>query len=250
MKEQNEQEKELRNALRKIYDDINIPDSTESWNSVQQRLKRRKKRLQWQRRMRIGIAVVIISFAFNLVYNMSIPTAYSHIATLIKKWQEDVVEFFHERPSHSDRNALTSSPPGNRELSSSSDMMHVDTLDEAQEIISFDLLTPYKIPKTFQLDAVRIFGVNEAQLEYVNMNGEVLNIIQRKIEGEPPDLKATMSADSGEYKDVYINGVAAILMIPIEGNMNLEWLTEERILVRISGQLSEDVIVNLADSMK
>ncbi|RXZ80528.1 hypothetical protein EBB07_18435 [Paenibacillaceae bacterium] len=256
MKEQHDQDDELRNALRKIHDRIEIPASTDSWQRVQKRLGKIKRRRLWQRRIKIGAAIAVVSFILNLTLNQSLPTAYSQIGTLLKKWKEDVVEFFHEQQEQNEANALTVSPPDHDNTDGGTGPMQIVTLEEAQAKVSFLLMIPSEIPKELHLDAVRIFGskdteqYNEAQLEYVNMNGEVLNIIQRKIEGQSADLKATMSAGAGEYKDIYIHGNAGILMIPIEGNLNMEWLTEDRILVRISGKLSEADLLTLASSLK
>jgi hypothetical protein len=255
-----QQEQELKTALQRIYKNIEIPDSTVSWIRIQAILKKRRRRKQWVRRLKISSMIVISSFILNLVFTMTVPTAYSHITGLFKKIKNDVIEFFHERPDQNNNNnskAKTSSPNENSEKASSKSGQMIEvTIEEARTKLSFHLLLPTYVPGSFQLDSVRIFSeteeeyYNNVQLEYVNENGEVLNIIQRRIEGETPGLKAEMAIGSGEYKDVIINGNAAILMTPIEGNTNVEWLTQDRILIRISGKLAGSDIIKFASSLK
>lgn len=251
-----QQDEELKSALRQIYDNIEIPDSMNSWLQVQKRLEKRKRILHWKRRMKIATSIVVVSFTLNLVINMSPITAYSHISGLFKRIQQDVIAFFHEKPDHHQSETKTP-PPSDRVTFSNSDSQMVEvTLEEAQSKVSFHLLVPTEIPEGFQMETIRLFSpngknyYNNVQFEYVNANNEVFNIIQQKIEGESAGIKVEMTTGSGEYKDVFINGHAAILMTPMEGNTNLEWLTDDRILVRISGRLGESEILKLGSSLK
>ncbi|WP_213528958.1 hypothetical protein [Paenibacillus cisolokensis] len=89
-----QQDEELKSALRQIYDNIEIPDSMNSWLQVQKRLEKRKRILHWKRRMKIATSIVVVSFTLNLMINMSPITAYSHISGLFKRIQQDVIAFF------------------------------------------------------------------------------------------------------------------------------------------------------------
>ncbi|MBU5445652.1 DUF4367 domain-containing protein [Paenibacillus sp. MSJ-34] len=249
------QNKELKKAMQRIHDNIEIPDSTPSWLKVQARLNKRKRRKQWKRRWKISGAIVVCSFLGSIVISTTTPTAYSQISSLLKRIQNQVIEFFHEEPEPNPFESKTTDMDDlkDKNIVSGTRMDEV-TLEDAQSKVSFHLLLPSTVPGSFELTSIRIFGSaegtwNHAQFEYTNDNGEILNIIQHEIDGKTSGLKVEMPLDAGEYKDIVINGNKAILLIPIEGNANLEWLTEDRIMVRISGKLSESDIINLAKSL-
>jgi len=252
------QDEELKQALQCIYDNIEIPNSTNSFLKVQARLHRRKRRMKWISRAKISVAILIGSFVVGLLLDTTPSTAYSQISSLFKVIQREVIEIFHESPSNQNRDMTKPSPPMDVDetVNRGSGQMIIVPLEEAKAMASFRLLIPSYVPESFQLETVRLFDTedkshyNHVLLEYANPDGELLNIIQREIEGESTGLKVEMAIDSGEHKDVFINENPAILMIPIEGNTNLEWLTKDRILIRISGKLSEPEIIRLATSLK
>lgn len=255
--EENElkQNEELKKAMQRIHDNIEIPDSTLSWLKVQAHLNKTKRRKQWKRRWKISAAIVICSFLGSILISITTPTAYSQISSLFKRIQNQVIEFFHEGPEPNPSESKTNHPDHHtgKNISSGNRMEEV-TLEEAQAKVSFPLLLPSEVPGSFELYTVRIFSssegnYNHAQLEYTNVDGEIFNIIQHEIDGRTSGLKAEMAINAGEYKDVVVNGNPAILLIPVEGNANLEWLIEDRIMIRISGSLSESDIISLAKSL-
>ena len=249
--DQFEKSDEVKKAVQRIYKDIEIPDSTISWLKVQKRLQKKKSRNLWIRRIRISSAIVAISFIVSLLVSETTPKVHSNISLLLKKMQEKVVEIFHESPDLPNHSGAKTSKP---EMRIGSGMLQV-TLDEAQNMLSFPLLLPTKVPSKFELDNIRIFSssegkYNNVQFEYTNARGEIINIIQHNVVGKTSGIKTEMDTNTGSYKDVDINGNKAILMSPIEGNKNLEWLTTDRILVRISSMLPETQIINIAKSLK
>lgn len=255
MVDEYKQDEELKKALKGIYENIEIPDSKPAWLKAQAQLNKRKRRKQWKRRMKISIAIVLCSFFGSVLFNSTTETAYSQISSLYKRIQNQVIEIFYEEPEQTQLGAKTSYPENNLETDMGISQMKEVTLDEAKTIVSFHLILPTKAPESFQLDTIRVFSssegiYNHVQLEYADARGDIINIIQHEIEGKTSGLKAEIAINAGEYKDVVINGNKAILMLPTEGNTNLEWLTENRIMVRISGRFSESDIINLAESLQ
>lgn len=253
MSEEYIQEEKLKKSLKRIYDNIEIPDNIESWTRVQTHLQKRKRWKRWNRRLRYIVAVFIGSLVLSYAMNMNVPDAYS-FSTLFKNIQETMIEFFHEWTKHDETNAKTAPPlEGRAEAGSGLQMIEV-TLEEAKAKVSFPIQLPTVLPENFELSRVRIFDSDRGQydnmqIEYTNPDGEIINIVQRHIKGKTDGLKAEMPMDAGEFKDVIINGILAVLLIPIEGNINLEWYTLERVLIRISGNVSEDEILILANSL-
>ncbi|WP_438349446.1 DUF4367 domain-containing protein [Paenibacillus sp. FA6] len=249
------QEEDLKKALQRIHYNIEIPDSTTSWMKVQKRLQKKKRRRQWKQRLKISAAIVAGSFIVSILVNTTTPTAYSQLASLFKRIQSDVVVIFHENPDQNPLGAKTVSPDDSKNGQASGGQMIETTLEEAIQIASFQLLVPSDIPQDFQMDIVRLFRSSEGefnniQMEYANTNGEIINIVERAIVGKAAAIKTEMALDSGNYKDVTIQGNAAILIIENEGNVSLEWLTQDRIRILITGSISEPDILKLANSLK
>lgn len=241
----------VKKALQRIYNNIEIPDSTSSWLKVQEQLQKKKSRKILSRRLKLYSAIVACSFIISLFVSETTPKVHSNISFLFKRIQEKVIEIFHESPDVPNQSkAKTSSP----ELNISRGMLEV-SLDEAQNMLSFPLLLSTKIPRKFELDNIRIFSssegeYNNVQMEYTNASGEIINILQHNVVGKTTGLKTEIDSTTGNFKDININGNKAILMSSVEGNKNLEWLTKDRILIRVSGMLSETEIIDLANSLK
>lgn len=240
--------------LQRIYHDIKIPSSRPSWEKVKIALEKKNLRNRRLRFLKFSSAIVISTIIFNIFVFFTTPYAYSQISTFFVKMQNDVIELFHERTPDDNSGAKTSVPDDHGDHVEIGKVLEV-TLEDAIEYVSFELMTPSYLPDKFQLRTVRIFessdnDFNNTQIEYTNNDGEIINIIQRAIPGKTDGLKAQIAIESGEYKNVYVNGHSAILMLPFEGNANLEWVTDSRVLIRISGKLNELEIMKLANSLK
>lgn len=258
-----EQDEVLKKALQHIYAKIEIPDSTESWERVQALLQRKKHRLKWGYRLKISSYILLGSLVLNAVLATTTPTTYSNIGALFIRIQQNMIQIFHEKPKEPDLSAAKTSPPPDypietQERATSGSMgslMFEVTMEEAIERVPY-LLIPTEIPDRFHLNRVRIFGQHEegpyenVHMEYLNDDGEVLHIIQHQILGETTGVVTSMNVDTGEYKGVTVNGKSAVLMVPTVGNIHMEWLTDERVLIRISGNLSESEIMSLAASLE
>src|SRR5690606_40734738 len=77
MDHDNRQDQALKEALKRIYEEIEIPDSTESWKRVEERLARRRSVRRWHQRLRYIAAVFVGSAVLTLAVNMKVPGAYS-----------------------------------------------------------------------------------------------------------------------------------------------------------------------------
>lgn len=250
------QDDELKTALQRIYQNIEVPDSSKSWSIVQRRLNKRyrfKKRMQ---NLKISVFIVICSLILNSALMMTLPTAHSQISGLVKKVADNFIEFFHKETKDPSSDKAKTPPPPDESMESNGNSGSVleTSLEEARARAPFKLLVPTYIPKKFELDTVRIFynaeEITNVHIKYANANGELISILQHQIEGESSHIKAVMAIGSGDYKDVLINGNQAILMIANKGNSILEWLTGEHVLIRISGNLTESELNKIATSFE
>lgn len=254
------QDQELKAALKRIYEEIEIPDYSESWSKVQARLDRRRR---WSsiRRIRYIASIVVGIFALSFILSTSLPSALS-LPSLLRNIQESVVVRFHEPDTaHTEPEPLTSAippppplPPIATAAQSSSSMVEVP-LQEARELTSFRLQIPAITPEGVELNRVRIFRNEEEEydhvhFEYIDSEGYILHVVQRQIRGVTDGLKTEVQIAAGEYKDVLIHGSPGVLVIPHEGSLHLEWLNEDRVFTRISGRLSEEAMLEFARSFE
>lgn len=253
MRDDRREDEVLKKAIQQIYENIEIPDSTESWKRVQKRLAERRRRKRWLTGTGYIAAVLIGSFIISNIWNQ-VPRVYS-FSGLFKNIKESVVEIFHEEPPEQDHSQALTPPPAEEEAPTADrpDQMRIVTQEEAQSKLAFNLQLPEYIPDDYNLHQIRIFGsqdgaYNSALIQYVNADGHILHIMHRLIEGVTDGLKNELSDEEGHYIDVLVNDIPALLMIPNEGNLHLEWLNAERVLLRISGDVSQDEILAIARS--
>lgn len=291
MDHDNRQDQALKEALKRIYEEIEIPDSTESWKRVEERLARRRSVRRWHQRLRYIAAVFVGSAVLTLAVNMKVPGAYS-FAALFHSIQETVVRFYHAplpEPVEDGRTGALTPPPdiehGSPIVYASPNehggMLVIDTtLDEAKELASFPLLVPSSVPEGYELKRVRLYGnfppsdpeaapgkhmdhpaleaedsvydeyLNLVHFEYIGPEDAILQIVQQQIRGKSSALKVEMPMEAGDYREVSIRGVPGILLIPRRGSPHLEWLTADRVLIRIVGKVSEEEIIETARSME
>lgn len=256
MSENSREDEELKKALQRIYQNIDIPDSSKSWAIVQKRLNKRKRLMKRLNILKVSSAIIVCSLMINLVFMISLPEVHSQVSGLFKRVSHNLIEIFlHQQEKPSDDKAKTPPPPDDFANNNGSidDITEV-SLEEAKIKASFQLLIPTYIPEEFKLETVRLFSnsnkINNVHIKYSNSNGDIISVLQQKFEGVTTDVKATMAIGSGNYKEVIIGNNTAILMIADKGNPIIEWFTEDYILLRISGKVSENELVDIANSLK
>jgi len=254
MIEEGRKHDELRKAMDELYDRIEIPDSTESWKRVQVMLIKRKRRRRWIRRLGYAAAIFACSLILSLGLNMNTQGVYS-FAGLFKNVRDSVVEIFHERSeaTNAPDAALTPPPDDGQPGTNNGFMISEVSLEEALEQALF-IRVPSSPPDQWSFRRVRMFQTTDTEvgrvfLEYSGPNGEMISIEQRLITGESDGLKTEMPLDSGEYKDVNINGNTGILLRPTSGSLHLEWLTEDRVLIHLFANIPEEDLIAFARSM-
>lgn len=242
-----------------LQQDMNIPDSTPSWNALQPRLEKRRRKKRLYKRIKIVSGLVSASFLISIFIGIQDTTkAYANLSTLLKSIQNNIVEIFIKKPPAEDpQNALTLPPPKIENEEQPVESSHVVSekvsLEEAQEKLSFSLLLPANLPGHIQLVGVKIFREMDDQyryvyLEYEDNQGALIKISQRAVT-ENSGIKAEIHEGNGTIHDVLINGSPGMLMVLPEGMINLEWMMSD-IKIAISGVLSEAAAIEWAESLQ
>ncbi|MEJ8548196.1 DUF4367 domain-containing protein [Brevibacillus borstelensis] len=255
----NQDDHKLKEMLKRDHASVEIPDGKESWQQVQARLQKIKRRKMWLQRVKISTAVIVCSLVTSFFLSNSFSTGYAKFATLLKKIQGDIIQIFHEGPDQDSTQAKTLSPEEvlPTDNSPGSSLAPEQTgLEDAKNKIAFSLLVPSYIPETFTLDAVFITKeangtYNDAYFEYLNEHGELLKIGQRKIEAKTGAIKTEINGDSGELFDVLVGEHPAILFVDRNGSVvSLEWLTKDRIKVFLSGPVTKEDMIKIGTSLE
>ncbi|MCP3773128.1 DUF4367 domain-containing protein [Paenibacillus sp. MZ04-78.2] len=261
MRNLNHDDHNLKEMLKRNHAGVEIPNGSASWQQVQHKLKKIGRRKMLVRRMKLTAAIIACSFVISFFLNNDLSTSYAQIASLLKKVQGNIIEIFYEAPpSQEAANAKTTAPPEEKRPVSnrpgSSFAPEKTSLEEAKNKMAFPLLTPSYVPEKFRLDAVFITkeadgAYHDAYFEYLNEDGELLKISQRKIEGKTGAIKTDIHSDSGEFFDVFVGEHPAVLFVDRNGGItSLEWLTKDRIKIYISGPIAKEDILKIGASLQ
>lgn len=242
----------MKQLLQEYYDQIEIPDESDSWQKVLVHLEKRRR--QEKRRFRFKIAAAIIAgvLLVEVALTVNIPKTYASVSSLFREVRESIIEFFFAKTEHQDNSAALTTPPEESNNGTTS-IPEETTLDDAAAKLMFSLLIPEYVPENYMLDVVRIFQeadgeYHNAYLEYVNDVQDLFKISQRYVEPGSTDIKSDVAVDAGTIKETTIHGNAAVCVMLPEGFVNLEWLAKD-IKISISGKLTEAEVLLIAESM-
>ncbi|WP_408976238.1 DUF4367 domain-containing protein [Paenibacillus jiagnxiensis] len=116
--------------------------------------------------------------------------------------------------------------------------------------LSFPLLQPSFLPDNFSLDIVRVYQesgqYNNVYLEYANDAGEIFKVSELFI-GDA-EVRRELANDAGIIKEIIIGTDPAVLVLMPSDLSYLEWI-KGNVKVLISGKLSEQDIIRVADSL-
>jgi len=256
MNEPNEHDRIIHEAVKNYYDHIEIPDATPSWQKVQVRLQKRRRRKKSLFRLKIVAAVVIASLIIDIAATTNISKTYASMSSLLREVKDSVVEFIFTEEKQEDTSWAKTSPPSETSTTDEPTAIPEETtLEVAVTKLSFPLLLPSYVPKQYSLDVVRIFEeangqYNNLYLEYVNDSKDIFKIRERLIGSGSSHVRSDISTDAGVIKETMIKSNQGVLVILPEGFVTLEWLTADRIKISISGKLSETEILKLAESLQ
>jgi outer membrane lipoprotein-sorting protein len=115
------------------------------------------------------------------------------------------------------------------------------TLDEAQQQTEFHLLTPAYVPNGVTL--IDVFKVGEALVLRYDHSTTSFTIVQ----GDLP--QPMMQTPSGQTTEVSVRGQTATLIMDSSGNSFLN-LTEDGVNIMIAGHVTQDEIIQVAESLQ
>ncbi|MGG1880528.1 DUF4367 domain-containing protein [Paenibacillus cisolokensis] len=252
MNEQNEQDRVIRKWLQDEYNSIEIPDPSPAWDKVRIQLERRRRHKKLRSRMAILAAVVAAALMINAAATISISKTYAQMSSLLQEVRNYFVEIFFTKEAF-DHSAAVTAPPAPDEAEHAALPEEV-SLEAAQAKLAFSLLVPAAMPDRYSLDRVRIFQEEDGQyrnayLEYASSDQHIVKISQHVISPGSTRVKSDISASAGDIQQVWIGGSQGVLIIVPEGYATLEWLTEDGIKISISGKLTGQELMRVAESL-
>lgn len=252
----NQDNEKLNRLMQDLYKEAELPDSTPSWNALQERLNRRKLRKQFSRRIKMVSGLVCASLIIGLLlFGGNMPQrAYAHISDFFN----DVIQVFLRKPAYDPSAALTLPPPieevpiesGNGGFAKSEKV----TLEEAKQKLAFSLLLPSYVPMQLQLEDILIFQDADEQyrgvyLEYVAPSGLLVKVNQRLIT-DNSSIKTEVQEGTGTIKEVMIlEQYPGILLELADGTVFIEWISSD-IKLLLSWPLNETEALKWAESFR
>ena len=258
-------EETLKNALRAAYQPVMPPDSKKSFYKIKMVLNKETKRILWKRRIQL-IAVSVALMFFGTVAFGSIQEArgFSPVYRMIQKVKDGFVMFtFGTEADDSNAKTLPLPDMDNDTGGSSDPDKNIEdgvsirkevTLEEAKSEVIFNFYIPDDIPLEFELKKIEIFyRVNRDKahmvfLWYENLEERSFGISQNLL-GNDVMLTSGLNQSSGTSKEIQIQGYTAILVNFTDGRTNLKSFFND-VFIDISGDLDEEQIISMANSMK
>lgn len=252
-----------KSAVQAIHAQINIPDPDEAWKKMHVQLRKRNQRSKWIRVSQLGIAIACISVVIGLFSTNPNPAyAFKQVVKIIKDTQEGIVHILfggaEERPNNG---MLTPPPPDivgepiDLSQETSEPVISVPkqvSIEEAAKHAEFAVLSPDWFPDGYHLDTVEVYpdlqGNNRiVRMEYRNEASELISYMQRSFNDS--SQKTSISETAGTVKSVQIHQGEGVIILYILGGGRIEWLAPDgSILLQISGNLSEEELIKMANS--
>ncbi|MCJ7840055.1 DUF4367 domain-containing protein [Lederbergia sp. NSJ-179] len=127
------------------------------------------------------------------------------------------------------------------------------SLQEAQKETAFPIVVPSYIPKAYHLENVTVMKredelSGEIFLQYEGANEEGFVINQRAV-GEALGMGMTLDNEDAQIENRIVNGQQAQLLTQDDFH-ELYWVKEDQTYYSISGNLSKQEIIKIAESME
>lgn len=283
--ERDETDAALAEALRSAFDSIPVPDSEDTWQSMQKRLEARRRRRIWQKLGRLGTAaasmVIFICIAAGTINPVFAVT--SLYSLVVNKTKDGVVNITFKRNDQDESKALTAPPPEEDRYGSvrtgppddapptglnpplsppPSDGAEIEykpvktTIEQARKELDFPFLAPTEVPEGFELTSVEVYSMPDKKPDMAVLNyrsretaaAGFISIRESKIAGERATTFGTFSGEQPEVKDVKVFGNKGV-MIVTKRTVRLEWSTLEA-YYEITASIGEEATMKLVNSMK
>lgn len=236
-----------------LYKDMEIPDSTPSWNALQKKLNRRKRKKKMAYRIKIVSGIVCASLIISILISGGSITqrTYAHISDFF----HDVIQVFLRKPADDPASALTIPPPAFEidNKSNGPSMPEKASLEDAQKKLAFPIFLPSFVPEGFSLANIWIFKESDhqyrtAHLEYIDSQNALLKINQRLIT-DNSSIVTEIHEGTGTIENTMVHEYPAVFYSLPDGYMYLEWIAEN-VKISISGLLTKSEMLKWAVSLK
>lgn len=246
----NQENDKFERLVQDLHKEMEIPDSTPSWNALQKKLNRRKRQKKLAFRVKIISGIVCASLITSILIsgNSISQQAHAHISDFLQK-------IFLRKPADDPAAALTIPPPAFEidDQNNGPSKPEKVSLEEAQNKLAFSLLLPSYIPDNLKLGNIRIFQDTDgpyraAYLEYIDPTGLLVKVSERLIT-DNSSIMTEIPAGIGRTKDVTIDKYPGVLLEAPDGIIYVEWIVSD-VKMLISGPLTEATALAWAASFQ
>lgn len=239
----------IKDALKEEYEEIKPTlSSNEAWELFTK--KKRKSSSYIPKKRFIYLAACIAVFLTIFFITPQSGYAFNKVFDFFHTIQGNVMQLF--ITSNNDINEKNS--PSDEEFALVEDSEIISesmTLDEAQKITAFPILTPKWLPGETDLQDVTVIReVNgESEEIYLNYNGDETQFQIRELTAAASfGFGAALDQEDAVLEEVMIHSYQGNLLTFKNDSTQLLWITEDHFL-SIEGNLTKEQIMEVAESM-
>jgi hypothetical protein len=242
--------------IQSIKDDFNqesdpLYSKEQTWNEISKQLFEKRNRTTTFKSGRLVAALFALFIIGSTFFYASSTSAFGWIKEFFVS-QEGSTAYIHSGSKPADDSNMK--PPSAEEIvvHEGVSKSHSVNISEAHELASFHLYVPTYIPDGY--------SENEAIVDCYNDKCNVITLLYKGVEDNPLTIKQHFFAGAYgtggsvsnviETKQVTVNGTEATLIITSHENLKfLKW-SKHNIEFTVDGYLSEDEILQVAESLE
>lgn len=227
---------------------IKCPPAEDIWPKVASELKKVKRKQRLRRLKPVFAASIILILLMTLFVNYQtqvVAFANSIINSIIKYKEHTLVI---------EKDNIISNQKENYEIIK--DSKTDSRISEAQENISFKLLTPQYVPENFELSKVDVINQEKGHeaviFVYYNTSGDkakFFHLQQTNIESYTKTATNLPISDNTKVRNIIINGTNCTL-INHDTDLNIAIWDIDNISFRIDGSISEKEIIKIITNLE
>jgi len=244
---------QLKATVTKLYQDIEVPEPS-NWHRVHTEIikhTKRKKRIQSLKQIcSIAAAALVISVLINGNYtNVS-----AQFSAFVKVVKDEVTYIIMGKPNRSTPDAVTRQPNNSNLLNT--DKYQNKRLEDNLLKLNFTPILPKYLPFDFELQQSTVNMIDSNGTKYDNLtvifNNQVDDFIYvdyRNLE----DIDFVSSESIKEYlsfNEFVLNGFHAIYFETSNGDIGVEWITNNNIKISLYSKIDKEEILKVAESIR
>ncbi|MDG5790164.1 DUF4367 domain-containing protein [Evansella sp. AB-P1] len=239
---------EIKELLNEEYKNPIAPplSKEKNWESIQNKMNRPKKN---NNKLKAVMAACIAATVISLSVFLPQGSASNWITSLITQTQGVHTHLFGNVGGSSD----TPSTPPKVEQHNADISEKIVSLDEAKQLVNFDIAIPDYLPAEYHLQNVTVHLIenersNSIVLNYISSRNEELTIEQ--VNGESGvAFYHGFNNENMELTELTINSLPATIIKLKDDSKKLYWISSDEIVFTIQGFLNEKELIRIVESI-